>query len=120
LKGHRPYSPFGKVALMFLKHFAGCSDNKFIEHLFCENFNERERLKNTACLARCRFGELWDGQRKLPSEKESRQIRKDPLDIFWCPNFKCPQNRKTDPRPSPKGQPERKSKIKRKPAGASV
>jgi len=33
-KGPRPiFSPRGKVALMFLKHFAGCSDRKLIEHL---------------------------------------------------------------------------------------
>ena len=33
-KGPRPiFSPRGKVALMFLKHFVGCSDRKLIEHL---------------------------------------------------------------------------------------
>ena len=33
-KGPRSiFSPRGKVALMFLKHYAGCSDSKLIEHL---------------------------------------------------------------------------------------
>ena len=33
-KGPRPiFSPRGKIALMFLKHFVGCSDRKLIEHL---------------------------------------------------------------------------------------
>ncbi|UOY06760.1 transposase [Muricauda sp. SCSIO 64092] len=33
-KGPRPmFSPRGKIALMFLKHYAGCSDRKLIEHL---------------------------------------------------------------------------------------
>jgi len=33
-KGPRSiFSPRGKIALMFLKHYAGCSDSKLIEHL---------------------------------------------------------------------------------------
>ena len=33
-KGPRPiFSPRGKVALMLLKHYAGCSDRKLVEHL---------------------------------------------------------------------------------------
>ena len=33
-KGPRPlFSPQGKIAQMFLKHYAGCSDRKLIEHL---------------------------------------------------------------------------------------
>ena len=36
-KGPRPmFSPRGKIALMFLKHFVGCSDRKLVEHL---NYN---------------------------------------------------------------------------------
>ncbi len=27
------FSPRGKIALMFLKHYAGCSDSKLLEHL---------------------------------------------------------------------------------------
>ena len=27
------FSPRGKIALMFLKHYVGCSDSKLIEHL---------------------------------------------------------------------------------------
>ncbi len=33
-KGPRSiFSPWGKLALMFLKHYAGCSDRKLVEHL---------------------------------------------------------------------------------------
>ena len=36
-KGPRPmFSPRGKIALMFLKHFVGCSDLRLVEHL---NYN---------------------------------------------------------------------------------
>ncbi|MFS4455423.1 transposase, partial [Maribacter sp. 2304DJ31-5] len=36
-KGPRPiFSPRGKLALMFLKHYVGCSDRKLVEHL---NYN---------------------------------------------------------------------------------
>jgi hypothetical protein len=48
------FSPRGKLALMFLKHYTGCSDRKMIEQLngnidyqlFCDIFLGHERLTN--------------------------------------------------------------------------
>ena len=48
------FSPKGKIALMFLKHYAGVSDRKLIEHLngniewqfFCDIYLQDNRLEN--------------------------------------------------------------------------
>lgn len=65
------FSPRGKIALMFLKHYAGCSDRKLIEQLngnldyqfFCDLYLPiGYRLKNYKIVSaiRCEVAELLD------------------------------------------------------------
>lgn len=65
------FSPRGKVALMFLKHYAACSDRKLIEQLngnidyqfFCDLYLPiGHRIKNYKIVSaiRCELGELLD------------------------------------------------------------
>ena len=62
-KGPRPiFSPKGKIALMFLKHYAGCSDRKLFEGLngnidwqfFCGIYVGTDRLSNFKIVSQVR------------------------------------------------------------------
>jgi len=64
------FSPKGKLALMFLKHYAGCSDRKMIEQLnsnidyqfFCDIYLGHERITNYKIVSeiRCELAKRLD------------------------------------------------------------
>ena len=81
------FSSRGKIALMFLKHYASCSDNKLVEQIngnieyqfFCDIYLGTQRLTNYKIVSqiRCELSELLDIE----------QVQQT-LFSFWSGNIK--------------------------------
>ena len=89
------FSPRGKIALMFLKHYFACSDHKLLEiingsldcQFFCDIYLERSRLKNAKIISEIRC--------ELAGNLDIDKVQNS-FYLHWSPYIKTPNFITTD------------------------